>query len=864
MAVNNQSRMARRHSKKEKKRKGKGSKFNWKKFFIITGIVFGVLFLSVIGLFAYYISDAPPLNAENLSDPLSSKIYDRNGKLIVDLGQQKRTKISYDDIPKVLEDAVIATEDARFRDHFGIDIFRLVSAVWANITDGFGSQGASTITQQVVKNAFLTPEKTIKRKVQEQWLAIKLESEYSKDEILTMYLNKIHYGNSTYGVAKAAEVYLGKTDLHDLTLPEAALLAGIPQLPNLYDPFVHPENAEKRKNLVLDLMVKHGKITKEEAEEAKKVTVEEMVVDNYENNIKYADFLEKVVDEIQAKLGEDVDIYQDGLEIYTTLDVNTQEYVELLLSSSDNNPLKSYYIDDELQTAITVLDTKTGEILAIGGGRDSKQGIGADFNYAFQDGFQPGSTFKPIMDYGPFIEYEKASPYYQIKDEKYTYSWGKEINNWDGGYIGWNSMRYHLAKSRNIPALKIFHEVGNKKVEEFASKLGIPIPEEGVTEVDSIGGHIEPNTIQLAGAYAAFGNQGIFNEPHTVRKVVIGGQTIDFTKEPEIAMSDYTAFLISDMLKDVVEYGTGTAAAIPGLPIAAKTGTTNDDMDAWFAGYTTNFTISVWTGYPKSDDSVRGEALQIPKQMFKLVMQKISEGVETPDFVQPDSVVKVPIEKGTNPPKLASEFTPKSEIVYEWFVKGFEPKETSDKFSKVEPVKDLKAKYNEKKNTIEITWKYGKKDHVIFDVKAGIKNSELTSVAKTEDTKASLGNIEAGQTYIISVVAMDKENNENQSDPVQVTIEIPDNDFLDDFLDNPPDGEDDGDNGNSGNGNGNGNNNDNGNGNGNGDGNNGGNNGGTDEGNNGDNNQNGENGNNDGEEDNEDPNQDDLLEQLGF
>ncbi|WP_102027229.1 penicillin-binding protein 1A [Salirhabdus sp. Marseille-P4669] len=811
MAENSQSRMQRRNAKKEKKSKGKNKKLNWKKVLLIFGIVMAVFIIGIVGTFAYYVSGAPDLNPEELSDPLSSKIYDRNGDLIVELGAQKRTKISYDDIPSILEDAVIATEDSRFYDHFGVDVFRMASAVWANVTDGFGSQGASTITQQVVKNAFLSTDKTMKRKIQEQWLAIKLEREYSKQEILTMYLNKIHYGDSTYGVAKAAEVYFGKKDLHDLTLPEAALLAGIPQRPNAYNPFKNPDLAEERRNLVLDLMVQHNKITEEEAAEAKKVTIEEMVVDGYENSMEYSDFLEKVVQEVQAKLGDEVDIYQDGLEIYTTLDVNAQERVELLLSSSDENPLKANYVDENVQAAITVMDTKTGEILAIGGGRDGKQGIGADFNYAFQDGFQPGSTMKPIVDYGPYIEYEKASTYTQIVDEKYSYSWGKEINNWDTNYTGQQTMRYHLKESRNIPALKIFQEVGSERAEQFVSGLGIPIPEDGVTETDAIGGHIEPTTVQMAGAYAAFGNKGIYNEPHTVRKVVIGNQTIDFKQEPEIAMSDYTAFMISDMLKDVLTNGTGTRANVPGIPVAGKTGTTNDDMDSWFAGYTTNYTIAVWTGYPKTSDTLPFDAKIIPQLMFKDVMTQLSSGVDTADFEQPNSVVQVAIEKGSNPAKLPSEFTPEDEIVYEWFVKGTEPKETSEKYDKIDPVKDLKAEYNEKDNTVKLKWKYDNKEKVVFDVRAGVQNSDMSTVSDIKDKEVIITHIQPGQTYLFEVIAVSEQDSANRSEAVSVTLEIPEKeeDLLDDLLDG-----DQGEGNENGNGNGNGNGN-NGNGNGN-------------------------------------------------
>ena len=298
--------------KAKKKNNKKKKKFSWKKLFmslLILGLVGAVV---VIGVVISFISDAPELDAEQLEDPLSTTIVDRNGDFIADLGAEKRRKISYDDLSQVLEDAVLATEDVRFWDHSGVDVRRSAAAVLANITDGFGSQGGSTITQQVVKNSFLTTDKTMKRKIQEQYLALQLERNYSKEQILMMYLNKIYYGNGLYGVSKASEVYFGKRDLEELTISEAALLAGIPQRPSAYDPVKNPDLAEERRNTVLDLMVRHEKITEAQAEEAKQISVNEMIQDNYETDIPYDSFLDQVVREVEDILGDDVDVFSAG------------------------------------------------------------------------------------------------------------------------------------------------------------------------------------------------------------------------------------------------------------------------------------------------------------------------------------------------------------------------------------------------------------------------------------------------------------------------------------------------------------------------------------------------------------------------
>lgn len=786
MANNSHSRVQRRKQKRKKKK----GKLHLRKVFMTLFLLFFIAGIGIIGLFFTYIKDAPKLVASELSDPISAKIYDMDEQLIADLGTQKRTKIEYDDLPQVLIDAVIATEDARFFDHAGFDFQRILAAAWANVTDGFGAEGASTITQQVVKNAFLTFDKKLERKVQEVWLAMQLEMQYSKKEILTMYLNKIYYGNQIYGVAKAAEVYFGKKDLSELTLPEAALLAGIPQLPNVYDPFDHPDKADKRKNIVLDLMVHHGKISEEEAEQAKKVKAEELVVDNYVSNTPYEDFLEVALDEVQEKLGDDIDIYSDGIKIYTTLDQHAQSYVEKMLSK--NSPIE--FPDHEFQAGIAVIDTKTGAIRAIGGGRNGKDGIGADWNYATDgDGRQPGSTMKPLLDYAPAIEKLNWSTYHQIKDEKYTYSTGDPIRNWNDRYKGWMSMREALRDSINVPALKALQEVGLDYAENFIKQLGIDIPEKGIVEADAIGGgriHVTP--LEMAGAYASFGNQGIYNEPYAVRKVVLqNGKTIDFTPDPVVAMSDYTAYMITDMLKTVVTRGTGTQAYISGLPVAGKTGTTNrgdKTPDSWFNGYTTNYTISIWTGYPDERNIPNS---QIAEYLFKYIMSELSKGKETKDFIRPDVVKEIAVEKGSRPAKLPGDYTPQDQIVYELFIKGTEPTEISQKYKQLHPVSDLQAEYQEAENAIQLNWKYhldseeqeDQNTEVIFEIQAAVNDQPMELITTTSETSILITDVNKGDIYTFEVTAVNGENPDNTSEPSIVQITVPEERSIDDIID---------------------------------------------------------------------------------
>ncbi len=757
-----------------RKKQHKTKKPIWKKIMSILLMIILLIGIAGATVFAYFIFTAPKLDPEKLDVPYSSQFYNKEGEPFADVGAENRIKVRYDDLPETLIDAVTATEDARFFEHKGIDIRRIGGAIKANILHGFGSEGASTITQQVVENMFLTPEKSIKLKVQEQWLALQLERQYSKEQILEMYLNKIFYGSNAYGVAKAAEIYFGIDDLHDLSLVQAAMLAGLPQRPTAYNPFENPDLMQERVDTVLKLMVRHGKITQEEADEARSIDVASVLTEKKPKSFPYDAFIQQVERELDEKL-DGVDINSAGLKIYTTLDNSVQDHVEFLLTDSESNPIP--YPDEDLLAGMVVVDTKTGAIRAVGGSRNRETPFGS--NYAIDAFRQPGSTIKPILAYGPAIEYEKWSTYHQINDDKpYEAGGSNPIRNWNRQYQGWMSARYALAQSLNVPAVKTFEEVGADRAKEFAEGLGIDFADEQLNVRDVIGGtktNVSP--LQLAGAFSTFGNEGIYIEPHAVTKVEFpDGSVVDLKPEPEAAMSDYTAYMVTDMLKSVLSNGTGTQANIPGIPVAGKTGTTNIESksganNSWFAGYTTNYSIAIWTGYKENDKII--ENTKIPHELFKNTMIEISKDIETPDFTKPDSVVEVAVEKGSNPPALPSSHTPKENIVTELFVKGTEPNTVSEKFDELDPVSNLSAVYNEDKHAIEISWDYNQEEdsNISFDVAYKAGDGDFKQLTTTKDLAVDITEPEPGASYTIQVTAIDSNNN-SKSEPKTTSVTV--------------------------------------------------------------------------------------------
>ncbi|UXV30896.1 transglycosylase domain-containing protein [Mammaliicoccus sciuri] len=636
--------------------------------------LFGILMLAflamvIIGVlvFAYYAWKAPAFNESALKDQLPTKIYDKNNKLVTTLYMgQKREHVKFDDVPDQMKDAVLATEDNRFYDHGALDYKRLSGAVMKNFTGGFGSQGASTLTQQVVKRSFLTDKKSIERKAQEAYLSYRLEQEYSKDEIFEMYLNKIYYSDGIYGSQTAAKYYFNKK-LKDLNLAETAYLAGLPQVPNQYNIYDNPEAAEKRKDTVLYLMERHGRITKKEMKEAQdtpidknlvKRTVEERndsMTDTPDN--EYASYINYVKQEItQNKAFKDQslnDIMTSGLKIYTNMDKDVQKTLQ---ESVDNG---TFYKNKDQITGSSIVDTKTGKLVGISGGKDFKDVV--DRNQA-TDVHPTGSSLKPILAYGPAIENMQYATNHKFQDESEYNINGTIFKNYDGQGHGSVTMADALARSYNIPALKSWQETnqnaGEKAVKDFASKVNLNYKDEiGPSEVLG-GSQSEFSPTQLASAFATMGNGGTYNEAKSIRKVVTqDDETIKFSSESHKAMEDYTAYMLTEMLKGTFQaYGSAYGYGINGVNVAAKTGTgtygdqvyseyqlpENAAKDVWITGYTPQYTMSVWMGFNKvkkyGENSFLGHDEQVkPQILFNEVMSEISN-YDGADFEKPDSV----------------------------------------------------------------------------------------------------------------------------------------------------------------------------------------------------------------------------------
>lgn len=744
-----------RHTKKKGPNGPKGPNRSWIKKIIIAILAIGIAMFAIgASVFAFYAAQAPKLDEELLKDPVSSKFYDANGKVFYTMGDQEREHVAYEDIPTSMRDSIIATEDSRFFQHHGIDFVRLGGAVLANFRFGFGSQGGSTLTQQVIKNSFLNNGKTLKRKAQEAYLAIQLEREYSKEEIFEMYFNKVLMSGRIYGFGTAANFFYGK-DLKDLTLSQQALLAGMPQAPNAYNPFKNPDRAEKRRNIVLGLMYQHKKITKEQMEAAKKVDIQEGLLPENKrksaSSSKYDAFIDVVLKELDENGDEKA--LEDGVNVYTTLDTSAQKIVEKTMNNDANFPTK------DIQAGLSVIDTETGAIVAVGGGRD--YGPERGFNYAEAlTNRQPGSTMKPLMDYGPAIENLKWSTGQTIVDEPMTYTGtNQQINNFDHQYKGTITIRQALYNSRNIPAVKTFKEVGANKAKSFVKNLGINAS--NVTESDAIGGgQINLSPIEMAGAYAAFGNNGIYTKPHAIKKIVYrdGKTAKSYTPDPVPAMSDYTAYMVTDMLRDVVssKFGaSGTTAGIAGLDVAGKTGTTNyssDDFskwglpessvpDSWFSGYTSKYSIAVWSGYTNYKNPITTSAERVlPQQLFRIVMSQISANTQTPDFTQPNSVVRVGSElyvKGQQPVTA-------------------KPDKPTDEEQKINAPSGLKATYNADSKSIDLSWSHENTgaEAATFKVSVSVDGGGSQALTETSSKSYTYSGAESGKTYVFSVVAV--------------------------------------------------------------------------------------------------------------
>ncbi|HFL0881253.1 TPA: PBP1A family penicillin-binding protein [Enterococcus faecium] len=672
--ANEQTRSSRRQKqptpkKSVKKNSGKGSGkssgTHKKGLFIkiLLGILsfFCILFLAGVGLFWYYAKDAPELTDKKLDATVSSKLYTQDGELFEDLGAEKREKISANELPKTLEDAIVSVEDRRFYKHIGVDPIRIIGSALSNFTSG-GLQGGSTLTQQLIKLSFFSTsaeDQTLKRKAQEAWMAVRLEQKKSKQEILTYYVNKVYMSNGLYGMETASEMYFGKK-LSELSLPQTALLAGMPQAPSAYDPYVYPDQAKKRRDTVLYTMLQNEKISQTEYDQAVNVPVTDDLQEltQSDDNTKIVDnYVKEVINEVQEKT--DKNVYTDGLEIYTNLDLDAQKKLYDIV----NTDQYVSYPDDEMQVASTLIDTNTGKVKAQIGGRHIAEDVTLGNNLAVNTSRDFGSTMKPVTDYGPAFEYLKYSTGKTITDAPYNYEGtSTPVGNWDNQYMGTITLRQALYLSRNVPAVKLFNEVGSDKVASFLKNLGIEYST--IHQSNAISSNTEEqdgtkygaSSLKMAAAYAAFANGGTYYKPQYVNKIVFQDGTEE-TYEPDgkTAMSPETAYMITDILKDTITEGTGTNAQIAGLYQAGKTGTSNytDDEyaklgissgvypDILFAGYTPNYSISVWTGYNKKMTPVTSESSHVASDVYRELMQYVSANVTNTDWEMPSGLIRV-------------------------------------------------------------------------------------------------------------------------------------------------------------------------------------------------------------------------------
>lgn len=613
------------------------------------------------GVFFYYVSKAPSLSESKLVATTSSKIYDNKNQLIADLGSERRVNAQANDIPTDLVKAIVSIEDHRFFDHRGIDTIRILGAFLRNLQSN-SLQGGSTLTQQLIKLTYFstsTSDQTISRKAQEAWLAIQLEQKATKQEILTYYINKVYMSNGNYGMQTAAQNYYGK-DLNNLSLPQLALLAGMPQAPNQYDPYSHPEAAQDRRNLVLSEMKNQGYISAEQYEKAINTPITDGLqsLKSASNYPAYMDnYLKEVINQVEEETG--YNLLTTGMDVYTNVDQEAQKHLWDIYNTDEYVA----YPDDELQVASTIVDVSNGKVIAQLGARHQSSNVSFGINQAVETNRDWGSTMKPITDYAPALEYGVYdSTATIVHDEPYNYpGTNTPVYNWDRGYFGNITLQYALQQSRNVPAVETLNKVGLNRAKTFLNGLGIDYPSihysnaisSNTTESDKKYG---ASSEKMAAAYAAFANGGTYYKPMYIHKVVFSdGSEKEFSNVGTRAMKETTAYMMTEMMKTVLSYGTGRNAYLAWLPQAGKTGTSNytDEEiekhikntgyvapDETFVGYTRKYSMAVWTGYTNRLTPIMGDGLTVAAKVYRSMMTYLSEGSNPEDWNIPEGLYR--------------------------------------------------------------------------------------------------------------------------------------------------------------------------------------------------------------------------------
>jgi penicillin-binding protein 1A len=614
--------------------------FFFKLGFALTVIAMIVITGAVIGILKGFSEQIPIVSDKTYRPNLTSQVFDNKGNLIARLhAEENRTRIlTGAEIPKLMRSAVVAIEDERFYQHYGIDLVGIARAMVKNVQAGRVVQGASTLTQQLVKNAFLTSEKTFKRKAVEAMLAFQLERKYSKEEILTLYLNEIYFGHGAYGLDAAAKMYFNKA-AKDLNLVECATLAGIPKSPVAFSPHKYPENNRSRRELVLAKMVELGFISPADYQDA--VTKVPHLVTEKQEVMKFPYFVTYVRDALLEKYGANL-VYTGGLKIYTTIDSSMQAFAEEAMVNSDILKSRPSEKDPGMNGSLVCIEHKTGHIKAMFGGRDWER---SQFNRVTQAYRQPGSSFKPFV-YGCALE-NGALPGDMITDEPISFvnPWSKKVwapKNYDLKFHGTVSLMKAIANSFNVPAVKLINQLTPAKVIRFTRKLGVSAQMQPNLALALGAGNFTP--LEMASAYGAFANLGIHVSPIAITRVEDrdGNLLEESIPQAREVMKGTHAAMLTDMLRTAVERGTGRRAMIKGRQVAGKTGTTNNYIDAWFNGYTPELVTVVQFGYdqPKPlGPKKAGGTVCCP--VWKAFMEKALQFYPESEFPVPEGSVRL-------------------------------------------------------------------------------------------------------------------------------------------------------------------------------------------------------------------------------
>ncbi len=722
-------------NKPKKKKKNSGKILNAiLSIFMILGI--GIMIL-IMAFCAYIVISAPPFETDKLYSREASVFYDKNGNEFARVGTEQRELKTYEELPQTFIDALVATEDSRFFQHNGFDVIRFIKASLGQLAGNSSAGGASTLTMQVAKNTFSKKENGdidskgaagIVRKFTDIYMSIFLiERNYTKEEIIEFYANSQELGYNAFGVEQAAQTYFGKS-ISDLSLTESALLVGLFNGPSYYNPYKYEERASNRRAVVLDLMVRHGYISEEQAEDAKAIPVSSLLSEQKTKTLnKYQQFLDLVLNEIEDDTGYSP--YTTSMEVYTTLDPELQQYMTDLNEGNLGYKWKTYkYNDykDVIQLAAVVTDVHNGSIAAVNNGRhqDGERQLVRVTDLVAQ----PGSTAKPIFAYGPYIEYNNGSTGTLFFDNKMTYSNGQELTNADNSYKGAMTMRQALAQSRNIPAVQAFQAVDKNKISEFVHNLGIDYCQYrngqpydcNLYESYAIGGGITITPKQMAAAYGTFARNGYYIEPYSYTKIIYKetDEVEENKKEKIQAMSEETAYMITDMLITATQQGVGGNINVSGTQIASKTGTATYDTAAmrklgipdsasaanWVVTYSPDYVIAFWYGVDKVSDSKTYtnaiDAAVERKKISAILANKIYK--KNSKFTKPTGVVSANYEIETNPAQLPSDYTPADLISKELFKKGTEPSEISDRFEQLRNPTNGSADVNG--NQINLSW----------------------------------------------------------------------------------------------------------------------------------------------------------------